>query len=179
MHTTKIQLHGESDTPQQCAYDASERRSTGGDADQPARRFPRLASPSQPTSTTYPLVAKWAPKKCPLPKHSDCPSPPNTNRMVQRPRPDLRGGYAAIRIPTATAARAGQPASLPRHKAFGCAQGNLDCEYSRRIVFFIWQGFDEMDKVNGDGSAELDEDGVIEIEIRFHLGDEAILKALR
>ena len=36
-----------------------------------------------------------------------------------------------------------------------------------------------MDKVNGDGSAELDEDGVIEIEIRFHLGDEAILKALR
>ena len=36
-----------------------------------------------------------------------------------------------------------------------------------------------MDEVNGDGSAKLDEDGVNEIEIRFHLGDEAILKAER
>ena len=34
--------------------------------------------------------------------------------MVQRPRPDLRGGCAAMRIPTATAGGAGQPASLPR-----------------------------------------------------------------
>ncbi len=40
-----------------------------------------------------------------------------------------------------------------------------------------WQGFDEMDEVGGDGSAELDDDGSLEIEIRFHLGDEAILKA--
>ena len=29
----------------------------------------------------------------------------------------------------------------------------------------------------GDGSAELDDNGSLEIEIRFHLGDEAILKA--
>ena len=34
--------------------------------------------------------------------------------MVQRPRPDLRGGCAAMRIPTVTAGGAGQPASLPR-----------------------------------------------------------------
>ena len=32
-------------------------------------------------------------------------------------------------------------------------------------------------KDGGDGSAELDDDGSREIEIRFHLGDEAILKA--
>ena len=37
--------------------------------------------------------------------------------MVQRPRPDLRGGCAAMRIPTVTAGGAGKPASLPRHKA--------------------------------------------------------------
>ena len=34
-----------------------------------------------------------------------------------------------------------------------------------------------LDEVNGDGSAELDEDGVIEI--RFHPGDKAIQKAKR
>ena len=60
---------------------------------------------------------------------------------------------------------------------FGCVNGDLDCEYSRRIIFFTWQGFDEMDEVSGDGSAELDDDGCLEIEIRRHLGDEAILKA--
>lgn len=61
--------------------------------------------------------------------------------------------------------------------AFGCVNGGLDCEYSRRIIFFTWQGFDEMDEVSGDGSAELDDDGSLEIEIRFHLGDEAVMKA--
>ena len=61
--------------------------------------------------------------------------------------------------------------------AFGCVQGGLDCEYSRRIIFFTWQGFDEMDEVGGDGSAELDDDGSLTIEICFHLGDEAILTA--
>jgi hypothetical protein len=34
-----------------------------------------------------------------------------------------------------------------------------------------------MDEVSGDGSAELGDDAGLEIEIRFHLGDEAILKA--
>ena len=61
--------------------------------------------------------------------------------------------------------------------AFGCVNGGLDCEHSSRIIFFTWQGFDEMDEVGGDGSAELDDNGSLEIEIRFHLGDEAILKA--
>ena len=61
--------------------------------------------------------------------------------------------------------------------AFGCVNGGLDCAYSNRIIFFTWQGFDEMDEVSGDGSAEIDDDGTLEIEIRFHLGDEAVLKA--
>lgn len=61
--------------------------------------------------------------------------------------------------------------------AFGCVNGGLDCEYSRRIIFFTWQGFDEMDEVTGDGTADLDDDGALEIEVRFHLGDEAAMTA--
>lgn len=36
-----------------------------------------------------------------------------------------------------------------------------------------------MEETSGDGSAELDHNGDLEIEIRFHHGDEAILKAKR
>ncbi len=61
--------------------------------------------------------------------------------------------------------------------AFGGVNGSCDCGYSHRIIFFTWQGFDEMDEVGGDGSAELEDDGSLEVEIRFHLGDEAVLKA--
>ena len=61
--------------------------------------------------------------------------------------------------------------------AFGCVNGGLNCEYAPQTIFFAWQGFDEMDEVSGDGSAEIDEDGTLEIEIGFNLGDEAILKA--
>ena len=65
------------------------------------------------------------------------------------------------------------------HGTFACGavQGSLDCEYSRRIIFFTWQGFDEMDEVRGDGSAELEDDGFLDIEPRFHSGDQATLKA--
>ena len=61
--------------------------------------------------------------------------------------------------------------------AFVWVNGGLDCEYATRTIFFTWQGFDEMDEVSGDGSADLDDEGTLEVEIRFHLGDEAILKA--
>lgn len=61
--------------------------------------------------------------------------------------------------------------------AFGCVNAGLDCQYALRTIFFTWQGFDEMDEVSGDGSADLDDDGTLEVEIRFHLGDEAILRA--
>lgn len=36
-----------------------------------------------------------------------------------------------------------------------------------------------MDEVNGSGAAELRDDGTLEIEIAFHLGDEAVLGAER
>jgi len=63
--------------------------------------------------------------------------------------------------------------------AFGAMQAGLDLEYSRSAVFFTWAGFDEMDEVRGSGSAELQDDGSLEIEFAYHLGDEAILKAVR
>ncbi len=63
--------------------------------------------------------------------------------------------------------------------AFGAMQASLHLEYSRSIVFFTWAGFDDMDEVNGSGSAELLDDGSVEIEFAYHLGDEALLKAER
>ncbi len=45
------------------------------------------------------------------------------------------------------------------------------------IICFNRQGFDEGGKDSGNGSAGLDDDRSLEIEIRFHLGDEAILQA--
>ncbi len=62
---------------------------------------------------------------------------------------------------------------------FGAMQASLDLEYGPSTVFFTWAGFDEMDEVSGSGSAELLEDGSIEIEFAYHLGDEAVLKARR
>jgi hypothetical protein len=58
--------------------------------------------------------------------------------------------------------------------AFGAS---LDLEYSRSTVFFTWTGFEEMDEVKGSGSAELLDDGSLEIEFAYHLGDQATLKA--
>ena len=60
---------------------------------------------------------------------------------------------------------------------FGALQAGLDIEYSRSTVGFTWKGFDEMDEVSGDGSAELLDHGSIAIEFAYHNGDEAVLKA--
>lgn len=63
--------------------------------------------------------------------------------------------------------------------SFGALQAGLDLEYARSFVFFTWAGSDEMDDVSGSGSAELLDDGTLEIEFVYHLGDEAVLKAKR
>ena len=62
--------------------------------------------------------------------------------------------------------------------AFGAVQGGMDLQYGKRTVFFTWEGFDEMDETSGSGSAELDDDGTVEIELSFHNGDDAVLKAV-
>jgi len=63
--------------------------------------------------------------------------------------------------------------------AFGAMQATLDLEYARSLVFFTWAGFDEMDEVTGSGSAELLDDGSLQIDFAYHLGDEAVLRAVR
>jgi hypothetical protein len=55
----------------------------------------------------------------------------------------------------------------------------MDLRYTLRSVSFTGAGFDEMDDVSGSRSAELNEDGSLEIELSFHLGDDAVLKARR
>ena len=63
--------------------------------------------------------------------------------------------------------------------AFGCVNVGLDCGYAGPTASFTFAGFDEMDEVSGDGSAELTNDDTIEGEICFHNGDETQFKARR
>jgi hypothetical protein len=46
-------------------------------------------------------------------------------------------------------------------------------------VFFRWNGFDEGDEISGEASAELNDDGTIEIALSFDNGDDASLIARR
>jgi hypothetical protein len=62
---------------------------------------------------------------------------------------------------------------------FGVVTGSLDCDYTSESVEFTWQGHDEMDEASGDGWAELEDDGNLTGEIKFHLGDESTFKARR
>lgn len=63
--------------------------------------------------------------------------------------------------------------------AFGALQAGGEIEYSQTIVFFRWNGPDEGDEVSGDASAELQDDGSLEIELSFDNGDDATLTAQR
>ena len=63
--------------------------------------------------------------------------------------------------------------------ALAAVQGGMESEYAPATIFFTWEGFDEMGEANGSGSAELLDDGTLKIELSFHLGDEAVLKATR
>jgi hypothetical protein len=63
--------------------------------------------------------------------------------------------------------------------AFGALEAGLEVEYARDSIGFRWAGCDEGDEVEGEGTAELLDDGTIEIEFAYHNGDEAVLKAER
>ena len=63
--------------------------------------------------------------------------------------------------------------------AFGALQAGLEVEYARDSIGFRWAGCEEGDEVGGEGTAELLDDGTIEIEFAYHNGDEAVLKAKR
>jgi hypothetical protein len=63
--------------------------------------------------------------------------------------------------------------------AFGALQGGIEVEYARNSIGFCWAGFEEGDEAEGEGTAELLDDGSIEIEFASHNGDQAVLKAKR
>ena len=63
--------------------------------------------------------------------------------------------------------------------AFGVVTAGGEIEYSRTVVFFRWNGFDEGSDIPGDASVELNDDGSIEIELSFDNGDDANLIARR
>ena len=63
--------------------------------------------------------------------------------------------------------------------AFGALEAIREVEYARDSIGFRWQGSDERDQVEGEGTAELLDDGTIAIEFAYHNGDEAVLKAKR
>ena len=51
--------------------------------------------------------------------------------------------------------------------AFGALEGGLEVEYARDSIGFHWAGREEGDEVEGEGTAELLDDGTIEIEFAF------------
>ena len=63
--------------------------------------------------------------------------------------------------------------------AFGALEAGLEVEYARDLIGFHWAGCEEGDEVEGEGTAELLDDGTIEIEFAYRTGDEAVLKAKR
>lgn len=63
--------------------------------------------------------------------------------------------------------------------AFGAMQASLETDYGPDEIGFAWAGFDEMTEVSGAGSAELQDDGSLQIEFDYHLGDEAVFRAVR
>jgi hypothetical protein len=63
--------------------------------------------------------------------------------------------------------------------AFGALEAGLDVEYARDSIGFHWAGCEEGDEVEGEGTAELLDDGTLEIEFAYNNGDEAVLKAKR
>jgi hypothetical protein len=63
--------------------------------------------------------------------------------------------------------------------AFGCVSGAIHGTVDGNCVEFTWSGNDEMDQVDGDGWAELRDDGTLEGQICFQGGDEAEFIARR
>lgn len=63
--------------------------------------------------------------------------------------------------------------------AFGCVTGAFAGGGDHDAVQFDWDGNDEMDEARGSGWAELQPDGSLSGEIRFHGGDEVSFTARR
>ncbi len=63
--------------------------------------------------------------------------------------------------------------------AFGAVHGEIDGRPGSASIPFTGEGSDEMDHACGDGDAQLEADGTLTGEIRFHRGDESAFAARR
>lgn len=61
--------------------------------------------------------------------------------------------------------------------AYGCVTGAFPGSTDADAVAFDWDGNDEMGEASGDGWAELQPDGSLIGEVRFHGGDEITFTA--
>ena len=60
---------------------------------------------------------------------------------------------------------------------FGAVQGGLDCHYGQASIHFTWVGSDDMTEVCGDGDAQLEDNGTLTGDVRYHQGDESSFAA--
>ncbi len=60
---------------------------------------------------------------------------------------------------------------------FGCVTGSIAGTFDAKTIDFTWDGSNEMDEANGDGRADLQDDGALVGEIKFHNGDESTFTA--
>jgi hypothetical protein len=62
---------------------------------------------------------------------------------------------------------------------FGALEAGGKLEYAKTIVWCRWRGFDEGDEISGELTAELQDDGTLEIDLSIEEGDDATLIARR
>ena len=63
--------------------------------------------------------------------------------------------------------------------AFGAMEAGSKSNTPANSIGFRWSGSDEGDEVGGEGTAQLLDDGTLEIEFAYDNCDEAVLKAKR
>ncbi len=63
--------------------------------------------------------------------------------------------------------------------SFGAFLAGLEFSFGADMLFFDFQGHDEMDEVTGEGSMELTGSDKAEIELEYHYGDVYALQAER
>ncbi len=84
--------------------------------------------------------------------------------------------YNLIRLPKLLAMA---PRRRRGEMVFGALQAGIECETAVSTIFFDCEGSDEMTPIRSTGTAELAENGSLEIEISIHYGDEIQIKAHR